>query len=234
MRLLSRDEITKAKANDRQKEIAEGLKLTQKVDSLRELMAKEEEKMEKFRRETLIGIKKEIGELNERKKEIESDVKELENIKKRGTKEIDNEKKSIKILQSELEDKLEKTLKKEQELKIKEKNIDVLFKQSSDEIKRVQTHTREAQNERIALKAKLEAVQNLQQSLVQSGEIFDEEKKVFEISMKQRDLVIQERESLCSKKEKELSDLSRELAIQKIQVEDQRKTLERAFARLKK
>ena len=56
IKLLSKSEIDKAKNADKAKEIAEGLKISRKVDSLRELMADEEKALEKFRSESLFAI----------------------------------------------------------------------------------------------------------------------------------------------------------------------------------
>ena len=49
MRLLEKSEIAKAKAVDRSKEISEGLKISKRVDSLRELASREEQTLDMVR-----------------------------------------------------------------------------------------------------------------------------------------------------------------------------------------
>ena len=58
--LLSKREIDTAKAKDRSREIAEGLKLTRKVDGLRELQAEAEVTYEKFLSSTLQEVQRQI------------------------------------------------------------------------------------------------------------------------------------------------------------------------------
>ena len=64
LKLLSKSEIDTAKNLDRSREVAEGLKLSRRVDGLRELASKEEQMLEKHRTETLASISKEISDLN--------------------------------------------------------------------------------------------------------------------------------------------------------------------------
>lgn len=79
IRLLSKQDIQQAKARERQQEITEGVKLAQRVDSLRELQAEEEQALKKFRDETLTEIHKEI---TEKITERDSLIYELSRLKK--------------------------------------------------------------------------------------------------------------------------------------------------------
>ncbi len=63
VKLLSKREIDVAKARDRQREIAEGTKLAQRVDGLRELAADEEKSLNDFRIKTLTAINEETTPL---------------------------------------------------------------------------------------------------------------------------------------------------------------------------
>ena len=60
LRLLNKRDIDSAKARDKSQAVAEGLKLTKRIDGLRELTAETEASYEKFRNETLQAVQKEI------------------------------------------------------------------------------------------------------------------------------------------------------------------------------
>ncbi len=60
MKLLSKNEISKAKAHDRQREIDEGKKLAKRVDVLRETVVEEERNLLAFRDKTVSSIQQEI------------------------------------------------------------------------------------------------------------------------------------------------------------------------------
>jgi len=60
MKLLQKSDIVKAKALDRKMEIDEGVKLSRRVDTLREVHANEEASLDRFRRETLKAIHDEV------------------------------------------------------------------------------------------------------------------------------------------------------------------------------
>ena len=81
MKLLKKSEVDKAKALDRQREIVEGSKLAARVDTLREVAATEEASLEKFRRETIAQINKEIVSALTRRDALQDEVKLLENLK---------------------------------------------------------------------------------------------------------------------------------------------------------
>lgn len=78
LKLLSKNEIAKAKSEERAREIAEGLKISRKVDSLRELQADEERNLFKWRDQTLKAIGDEIDKLLRKKEKLEAEIKELE------------------------------------------------------------------------------------------------------------------------------------------------------------
>lgn len=60
MKLLEKKQIDAIKARESQRSVEEGLKIARKVDSLRETRAEEEASLEKYRRETLAEIHKQI------------------------------------------------------------------------------------------------------------------------------------------------------------------------------
>ena len=75
VQLLSKREIDSAKARDRQQAVAEGLKLTRRVDGLRELQAETEANYEKYRISTLEEIGKQIDAKEAESEALEKGIK---------------------------------------------------------------------------------------------------------------------------------------------------------------
>lgn len=78
MRLLPKSEIDKHKANERQAEIAEGVKLAKRVDKLRETVVNEEQALKTFRVQTLEVIGEEIKANTVKRDALRTEVKDLE------------------------------------------------------------------------------------------------------------------------------------------------------------
>lgn len=78
IRLLNKRDVDVAKARDRQIAVAEGLKLAQRVDGLREVSASEAVALETWRRETLSAITEDITATTSVRDGLQSEVKGLE------------------------------------------------------------------------------------------------------------------------------------------------------------
>jgi hypothetical protein len=78
MKLLEKNEISKIKGIERKMEIDEGIKLAKRVDTLRELSAKEQTSLSKFRDESLKQIRIEIDSLITERNNLILENKELE------------------------------------------------------------------------------------------------------------------------------------------------------------
>lgn len=146
MKLLSKQEVSKQKALESKIEIDEGLKLAKKIDYLREQAPKEEINLKKFRDETLKQIKSEIDSLISEKNSlgVEISLKRKEKLNLEAPlnlKELETEKKELKLLKDQLLEKETALISREiivqgfyeRELKIIEKE------------KEVQTYLAEAQ-----------------------------------------------------------------------------------------
>lgn len=70
MRLLAKSDINRKKSIERQQLIDEGLKLAKRVDDLREVVSQEEQALERFRRESIKEIHKQISIERARLEEI--------------------------------------------------------------------------------------------------------------------------------------------------------------------
>lgn len=95
MRLLDKKQIDSQKAVERSRDVQEGLKLARRVDSLREIQAREEKTLQEYRTKTLATIHEEISKETERRDALKKEVKVLEDRKKEALKPLTEELKRI-------------------------------------------------------------------------------------------------------------------------------------------
>lgn len=74
MRLLQKSDVVRAKAIDRQREIEEGKKLADRVDTLRRLSSDEESNIQAFRARSLANVQSEIAVFFEQKNSLIEDI----------------------------------------------------------------------------------------------------------------------------------------------------------------
>lgn len=91
MKLLLKSQIIKLKSSEKQKEIEEGLKLAKRVDSLREIQAREDKVLKDFRTNTLSEISKETLKESKKLDSLKSEVKDLEERREKALKPLDEE-----------------------------------------------------------------------------------------------------------------------------------------------
>lgn len=106
MKLLDKKVIAEQKSSERKREVEEGMKLAKSVDALRTTHAEEQQKLKKFRDETLKLIKVEIGDLEKVRESLKKEIVVLEEKKKKAQAPIDlsNEWKKTEIVKRELFD----------------------------------------------------------------------------------------------------------------------------------
>jgi hypothetical protein len=112
IRLLSKQEVDKAKAIDRKREVDEGLKLARKVDDLREIVVQEEASLEKFRRATVANIHTATTEAQRILDQIKAEVavlrrehKDLERVLAEDWSEVGEAQPALAKLRKSLEEK---------------------------------------------------------------------------------------------------------------------------------
>lgn len=232
MRLLEKKDIDKAKATDRAKEISEGLKISKKVDSLRELKVNEEESLNKWRKETLFAIQKEIADLTNERDEVLCEVVSLRDEISRGMHDVNVRQIVLDELSKELSDKNEQLEVRCADFEIEKDNLASMMREIHDELERVRTHKEEA--ERIHAKL-LEEEKDAKLTLLEAQKV-EENALIFkqksEESIAFREKELDKREQEAFDFEQENMRVAEELRIQRIQLEDQRRTLERAMKRL--
>jgi len=102
MKLLEKNEIIKIKSVEKEMEIREGIKLAKKVDSLRELSAKEQDNLIKFRNETVRKVTNEVNSVIQERDTLKNEVISLKEQRKELLKPLDEEWAKIDVKQKEL------------------------------------------------------------------------------------------------------------------------------------
>lgn len=208
MRLLNRQEIATAKASERSKEIAEGLKISRRVDSLRELQANEEASLDKFRIETLSEIKKEISDANSLKESLLAELSALRKEKADGLKDVEAGLKKIAYEKSDIDTREKIITDKLAEILNKEKALQANLTASQEESRRARTQLEDAEKlHQVAFDAKEGAIQSLtraRQAEEEATRSRNESER--EILIKRQEIEAQRQE--LSKKQSALDDFS--------------------------
>ena len=234
MQLLPLKEIKIMKGKERQLEINEGIKLASKVDALRATASKEQADLIKFRDENVKKILGEIKEYAVQKDSLIEDIKGLEQRRQEALKpldekekQLDSKEKDLTLLNNQLEirqstfDALEKTLaNKTAELKVEEERII----DTHTEVRKIVAETQIIRNQmRLSLE---EADRIKNQTITEVQQKSDE--------LQQRETILAGKERDIKVKEGIIEEQTKEIIIIKLQLADQRATLERAFNRLNK
>lgn len=234
IKLLKKNEIQKLKSSERAREIAEGLKLSRKVDSLRDLTVSEEEKYERFREESLSAIQKEIDTLNNKKRVVLTELKEvceqrdailpplIEREHKVTQQEID-----IKKREEEIEEEISELQKKKALVLSKEKEINKSLKIQKENEERINQILLNASNREIEAEGIRKTALTIEEKAYQK-------KKELEEAMSILEGKVREKEKNVLQKEKEIEAREKEVTRQEKIVRDRRGIVERALQRLKK
>lgn len=236
LKLLKKSEINSLKEKDRQMEINEGVKLAKRVDSLRQAQADEELALEKFRRESVLSINNEIIDLSSKKESLAVEVLFLEQERIRLSAPIDLQIEWAKIAS----DKKEIGMIKEEN---HAKEVSLLAREVENEVSRKEFEKREVElgnKESLTIQYLLGAEEHSKKALsflkeaenTKNNSIVFKEKVLKE--MEDRDMTVSSRERDLKNKEQKIERDQKELNEEKKKVLDQRRTLERAFNRLKK
>lgn len=234
MKLLSKQEVNTLKTVERKKEIDEGAKLARKVDTLRELSAKEQVNLSKFSEESLKKIHADI-------KAAQSELDVIKQSIQLGAEELRTQMVSLDVEWDKI-NKEKKTLKEAREaIDIEQKDIhtlkDILDKQKDKDAldrKDIERLIEEAKKDRkTASDERKEAKKVLNLALTREKTInlkIDENIK----TLGERELAIGIRERDTKSREDNNSKTSKELEVERLRLKDMRETLERAINRLKK
>lgn len=233
IKLLNKNEISQAKSKDTAREISEGLKLSEKVDALRQLQAKEEEAIEKYRIQTLAIVNKDI---NDAMTELVSLKNQISSLRAELAKESTltrQERQNLESLKTELEIRENTLQQKQEKVSLYEIEIAEVMNASKNSLAKQEDNESRSQQLKIDIEnEKKEASQNLIRSRkIEDNALRFEKEKQEELSL--RENIIIGREKTILSQSKELDKQQKALQVKERQVKDMRETLERSLERLR-
>lgn len=234
MRLLSKNEISHNKALERKSQIDEGLKIARKVDSLRQTLLSEEQRLEIFRKSTVGEIQKQIDALILKRDELAEQVKLLEEDKKEEfIVKFGIELDKIKAKEKLIEDGYKTNLNTEEILKNKEKNLKSQEENTQIELNRVKNLKLRAEEAlRLAEDNKRKASKVLENAeKEESKRLLEAAERTNYLNIREATIATQEKEIQMKIEyiaEKELEFIEREKALT-----DKYETLQRTINRIK-
>lgn len=233
MRLMKKSEISSAQAVDKAREIQEGVKLSGRVDALRKLQADEEQTLEKFRRESLALIGTEISNLEGKRDELKIELVYLhEELNKESTLSRE-ERKHLESLKAKLEEKERFLDEKAESLSLEEIDIAEALKSARDSTLRAETHEAQVKNLHESASVEKFEAQSILQNARKIEETVTRQKQEAESYFEMRESTLSAKEKEIIENQAENTRVAKALAKERLQLADQRATLERAMERLK-
>ena len=234
MKLMSKKEVKTATAQNRKIEIDEGHKLAKQVTGIRETKAQEEASLEKFRSETVKNIQEELEPMQRELEDVKKEVVEAKKTRDELLVPLDAEWDEVKRAREEAEDEREDAL-----------AVSKLAQEDREEaagelVKAVSNNSRLLTLEEVARDARNSAIllEREAQELKDETVRIDEKTRAYErassVQSTEEYRILKIRKEAVSRREKEVEDERVENGLVKLQLEDERKTLDRAFNRLKK
>lgn len=233
IRLLSKQEVDKAKAIDRKREVDEGLKLARKVDDLREIVVQEEASLEKFRRATVANIHTATTEAQKILDQIKAEVavlrrehKDLERVLAEDWSEVGEAQPALAKLRKSLEEK-EKVLVEAERMALAELEYAKIDRIGADKNRRQASSLLNdaLQDKREAVVA-LEKVHKMEKNVKDSRTVLEQE-------FTDRDKVLAKKERDFALKEHNVIERERELSVGWKILNDRKAMFERTIKRNK-
>lgn len=234
MRLLKKQEIASLKAKEQAREIQEGVKIASKVDSLRELQATTEQNLEKYRRETLASVQKDIDIAIDRRDEIKKEILVLQDKLDAMLPGMETTRKELKKKEEYLEKTSLDIERRKEELSLAELDILEAKKEAKDTLARVKTL-----ESAIALSAQKSAeyeekTRKTLHSTTEAEKALLRRKNEQEMEFNERERAISTKEDILITQGVLLEKEKKELNAEKIKLADRRAMIERTMERLKK
>ena len=234
IRLLQKSEIDSSKALARKQEIDEGLKLSRRVDALRETAADEEASLEAFRKKTVASISKQIDALSTERDTLKEAVADLEQRRAMALVPLDEAWKTLKKSQQEHTTSVASLEKQQQKYLKQSKELQSKLVDATQELARIETIKQQHED---ALLQAIENKKDTEASLTYARKLeHSAEEARIEVLAD-----IRERDALCAARERDIlirdeSLILREEALRKAQIvlDDRNSMLERDITRLQK
>ncbi len=162
MKLLTKSDIDKAKANQQKKDVDEGLKLARRIDNLREVAVQEEANLEKFRKTKVASLSAEITQLEAIKDSFTGEISQLKRERRALMKPLEAEWAEIHKEKASIRKRKDDLTALEGTIQLKDKAAREAVKQASDKL--AKAITKEEAADRLIEKANsaaLEATERL-------------------------------------------------------------------------
>lgn len=234
MRLLTKQEIDKAKAAEQKREIDEGLKLARRVDNLREVAAQEDASLTQFRKKRVAEINAEITGLETKKGNLISEISQLERARKELMKPLEDQWEEIHEAQAQLVKDRDELVVRETMVTALEQGVKKTVAEAADSLARAVT--REERSAGLLLDAN-QAEKEAKTALKSAREIEDKAlslKKDFDKELAERDMAMAAKERGLEMRESNLRDDEARLVKEWELLEDRKKTFERTITRKNK
>jgi hypothetical protein len=232
MKLLAKSEVAKSQAVQKRQQQDEGMKLAERVDSLRELQTKEEQSLSKFRDKSLSEITREISQAAAERDGILSEVRRLRSEKQIGMEDVawakfdvDNFAASVKEREKVVEEKAIELAKQEKSLAISLKKA--LTDQKTTEVRLQEAETLQVSAFEDAKESKLALMvaKNMQEQAVLAEERAKE-------ALDAREHILARNEANLAKKEAQNAEDRAQIERDKVKIRDRYAMLERDKKRL--
>ncbi len=232
MRLLSKKEINTQVAEHRRVEIQEGTKLAKRVDSLRQKYVDEKDKYEKYVTETQKILQDQLKKLEEKRSSIQKEVTYLEAKQVKLRIPLDAEWEALRSQQEGLQEWSDKLKNDQANLDALKIHIADLEKIAIEREKRAKLYEEDAQKQ---VKSAIISIQQAEQQKKEALQLLESvtaHENRTKTSLQERERSLDDRETAIKSVEKAQNDEKIRLRDLEIFLEDERRTLERAFNRL--
>jgi hypothetical protein len=227
IRLLTKAEIDRAKADQRKKEVDEGLKLARRVDNLREVAAEEEASLSKFRKETVAKIHEELSTLEAKKSILVGEIGQLKKERKELLKPLHEEWALFHREIARLETLREDVLSLKTTVIEREKGTKEALKKAANELAKAALKDERATELLLdADKASREASLALENAREVEAKVLDKTKKVDQ-ELAERDMAMAAKERGIEMREKAIEEREAELEKEWAKLDDRKAMVER-------
>ncbi len=233
MKLLQKQQIDVLKAREMSREVQEGLKITRRVDSLREMRLTEESNLENWRKASLETIKAQIKPLEDKKGKLELEIRELQGKFDAMLPSIGTKRDELRKLQAELSNWQKELEKKAEEVLYQETDVAMAKLNAEKSLERQILNEQQSEHLLLLASRKSEEAKQASKTAHIIREKADADRIAGEASLQLRENAVIMRESVAFESEKENERVKKENGIERIRLADQRATLERELIRLR-
>jgi chromosome segregation ATPase len=234
MKLLKKSTIQSDLASQKKQQIDEGVAIARKVDELRLKLANLQVQEKAFLEGMQAEMEKKTGALGREIEARQEEIHILEAEKLELLKPLTAEWDLLSAKTAELEQVKVDLLRVSSDALNKEKRLEDKLKQESETLNRIKVRERELIKVYEDTSQVRTSIENIKEAVIKEKERWDKYYDGKNAELTKREKAITSYEFTLKKRQEELEIKEKEVADEKIKLQDQRQTLERAMARIKK